>query len=90
MTLAEYRDETAARIRRSVSATEAVQNVRNAAQALIDSNITPLGRRQFWVDLYEVLERGSGLHERQAASSLSNIIAAAQAAINSYLSQGQA
>ena len=78
MTLDEYRIKICRNIETSRSNEQALAYIQEARNVLYESNISQYNRRQFWTELYTDLTR---LNERQSASALSAIIAAAQQAI---------
>lgn len=87
MTLNEYRAQILRRLRKASSAPEAQRIVGEAAETLRRSIISRDSARDFWSSLYEDL--APVIFERQAASSLSSIISAAQAAVAARLAQSK-
>lgn len=82
MTLNEYLNEIFLEIKSAKSQDQAIRIIKKAEKVLGQSDLTDRSRRSFWVDLYNKLKDDPTLIlEKQAASSLSNIVAAAQQVI---------
>lgn len=82
MTLEEYLNEVFQNINNAKSKREARRAVEKAEKVLDQSDIKRSSKKSFWIELYERLNDKSNLKlEKQAASSLSDIVAAAQEVI---------
>ena len=87
MTLDEYRAQILQKLHQTGTTAEAQTIVGEAAETLRRSGISRDSERDFWSSLYKDLT--PVISERQAVSSLSLIIAAAQAAIAAHLAQSK-
>jgi len=86
MTLDEYRKQVFDEIRHSASSQSAKDKVNEANNILVESKISDVNKRQFWTQLYKDLENANlYVTEKQSATSLSAIVAAAQAVIATHL-----
>ncbi|MCK4819856.1 hypothetical protein KA005_29090 [bacterium] len=82
MTHNEYRNKVFGQIKTSNTRLEVIDVIENAQKVLDDSNTSESSQKQFWVELYEQLGGDDFvLLEKQAGSSLSDIVAAAKSVI---------
>ena len=85
MTIEEYRGDLVKKLKKCGSEMAAHRLINQAAEDLLASKINPTNRAKFWRDLNNDLESQKPVWERilekQAAAALSQVIAAAQAAM---------
>ncbi|MGA9755552.1 MAG: hypothetical protein WBV23_10470 [Desulfobaccales bacterium] len=88
MTLNEYRQKIFERVLHSNNKNEVLQILKEAKTVLIESEVSEISTRNFWINLYEDLDNKQKLIcEKVAVGALSDIIAAAQEVIAKNIKQ---